>query len=509
MINDMKNVIDLLEHSAKAYGDRIAFIDYEKKITYSELAERSKKVASIIISKKIKNKPIVVFTRRDIETIILIFGVIYSGNIYIPVDSSQPDEKIKAVLEMADTNVILCNKEDVRSIEYHKDIYFFTISGKGEISSIYSDEIDKIRNDIIDTDPISCFLTSGTTGKPKGVLKSHQSILSMIKIFVEKFDFSDKDVFGCQSSFDFDVSNKSVFISIYLGSSVFIIPNNFFIFPGKLIPSMDKYKVTVLIWSVSALSLLAKIKVLQGEKPHYLKKVMFSGETISYTTLRYWQENLPNVLFVNLYGPTEMTGNSLFYVVNKICENKPLPIGKPLPDTRIYLLDERQHIINEKNINGEIYISGKCLAMCYYNDFSKTAEAFIQNPLNSSYPEIIYRTGDIGYINDNNDYVFVGRKDLQIKRNGYRIELTEIENIVYDSGLVSLCCCIYNKECSKMILYYQHDSDKNKELYELLKKKLSGYMMPDKIVRLDKIPLNSHDKVDREVLMRIENESVL
>ena len=181
MINDMKNVIDLLEHSAKAYGDRIAFIDYEKKITYSELAERSKKVASIIISKKIKNKPIVVFTRRDIETIILIFGVIYSGNIYIPVDSSQPDEKIKAVLEMADTNVILCNKEDVRSIEYHKDIYFFTISGKGEISSIYSDEIDKIRNDIIDTDPISCFLTSGTTGKPKGVLKSHQSILSMIK----------------------------------------------------------------------------------------------------------------------------------------------------------------------------------------------------------------------------------------------------------------------------------------------------------------------------------------
>lgn len=508
MFTEMKNVMDLLEYSARSYVDRIAFIDYEKKITYAELAARSKAVASFIISKKIRNKPIIVLTRRDVESVILLFGVIYSGNIYIPMDISQPDERIVAAMEMADNNVILCNKDDVRTIANRNDICFLTFDNKDEIV-IDSDAIERIRNDIIDTDPLSCFLTSGTTGKPKGVLKSHQNILGMVRIFTKRFDFSEEDVFGCQASFDFDVSNKSVFISLYLGASVFIIPNSFFIFPGRLISALDQNKISVLIWSASALSLLAKIKIMKKEKPHYLKKVMFSGEAIPHTTLRYWKDNLPDTLFVNLYGPTEMTGNALCYEVDTLSENAPLPIGKALPDTRVCLLDENQHIITQKNIDGEIYISGKCLAMCYYNNIQKTSEAFIQNPLNGSYPEIIYRTGDIGYINDDGDYVFVGRRDLQIKRNGYRIELTEIEDVVYNSGLVSLCCCIYDKEQNKMYLYYQSDNNCNEELYKFLKRKVSVYMIPDKFIRLDIIPLNSHDKVDREALMKKENEYVL
>ena len=508
MMTEMKNVLDLLENSAKSYGDKTAFIDYDKKVTYAQLVAKSKAVATFILSKNLRNRPIIVLTRRDIESVILLLGVLYSGNIYLPMDCSQPSERIISVLEIIDNNVVLCKKSDTRIGENYKDVCFLTLEEIDE-NVIDFDSIDKIRQDIIDTDPMCCFLTSGTTGKPKGVLKSHQNIISMVKIFTEKFDFSQEDVFGCQASFDFDVSNKPFFISLYLGATVFIIPNSLFVFSGRLIPTLNQNKVSVLIWSVSALSLLAKIRIMKNEKPKFVNKIMFSGEAISYLTIKYWKDNLKDTLFVNLYGPTEMTGNALCYEVDAISENMPVPMGKSLPDTRVYLMDKNQHLITEKNINGEIYISGKCLAMCYYNDIKKTSEVFIQNPFNKSYPEIIYRTGDIGYINDDGNYVFVGRSDFQIKRNGYRIELSEIEEAVNNSSIVSLCCCVYNKDQNKMYLYYQSDCDCNQKLYELLKRKVSAYMIPDILIRLDGIPLNSHDKIDREVLMKNENECVL
>lgn len=500
----MRNVLELLDDSLRAYGDKTAFIDERNKITYSELIRKVRSIATFILSRALEHKPIVVITRRNIESVVMLLGVMYSGNIYLPMDYRQPVDKIIAAQESVGNNVVLCSNSDVELLNEHSGLEIITAEEACE-SGINNKLLENVKQNITDTDSMCCFLTSGTTGKPKVVLKSHGNVLSMAEIFTDKFGFSPDDVFGCQTSLDFDSSNKSVFISLYLGATVYMIPESFFIFPGRLIPALNENRVSVLIWSVSVLSILAKINVMKKEVPGYVKKVMFSGEAIQYDTIRYWKEKLQDTVFVNLYGPTEMTGNALYYEVKEIIENEPIPMGRTLPDTQVCLFDEEMKPVCEKNVKGELYIGGRCLAVCYYNDPEKTAERFVQDPMSCLHPEMLYRTGDFAYINDSGDYVFAGRRDLQIKRNGYRIELSEIEAIINASGTVNACCCIYNKERNEMILYYQEDHDMNEQLIQLMKRKLSRYMMPDKLVRLDRMPLNSHDKIDREKLTMRKN----
>lgn len=498
----MNNVLDMIEKSAALYADRIAFSDHKKEITYKELIAEAKSVGQYILDINPQHKPVIIITQRDIESVILILGVLYSGNVYIPMDSSYSDEKILSVLDKVDSNIVLCRKSDVRVFKTQADIHFCTYEEAKDCKAD-SDMIRKIRESIADTDLMCCFLTSGTTGEPKCVMKSHHNIVSMVRAFTEQFDFSSNDVFGCQTAFDFDVSNKSVFISLYLGAQVYIIPKELFIFPGKLVTDFNRRKVSVLIWSVSALTLLARVRIMKNAKFLYVKKIMFSGESIAYDTIRYWKENLGETLFVNLYGPTEMTGNALYYEVKSIDENKVIPLGRPMPNTKVYLLDENRRLITQDNVKGEIYIGGNCLAMGYYNDNEKTKEAFIKDPFSKSCSDTIYRTGDIGYINDDGDYIFSDRRDLQVKRNGYRIELSEIEAIVMRSGLVSVCCCVFRRSKNEICLYYQSESECYNQLYSLMKRELFWYMIPNKIERVDYIPLNSHDKPDREKLMEM------
>ena len=254
----MNNVIEMIEKSAEVYADRIAFSDQKSEITYKELTEAARSVAQYILDNDQQHKPVIVITRRDIESVILILGAIYSGNVYIPMDSSYTDKKIISVLDKADSNIVLCQKRDMRVFSDRSDIRSFSYEEAKECKAD-SDALRRIRERISASDLMCCFLTSGTTGEPKCVMKSHFSIMSMVKAFTEQFDFSGSDVFGCQTSLDFDSSNKSVFISLYLGAQVYIIPKEMFIFPGRLVPEFNSRRVSVLIWSVSALALLARI----------------------------------------------------------------------------------------------------------------------------------------------------------------------------------------------------------------------------------------------------------
>ena len=209
----MNNVIEMIEKSAEIYADRIAFSDQKSEITYKELTEAARSVAQYILDNDKQHKPVVVITRRDIESVILILGAIYSGNVYIPMDSSYTDKKIVSVLDKADSNIVLCQKRDLRVFSDRSDIHCFSYEEAKECKAD-SDALRRIRERISASDLMCCFLTSGTTGKPKCVMKSHFSIMSMVKAFTEQFDFSGSDVFGCQTSLDFDSSNKSVFISL-------------------------------------------------------------------------------------------------------------------------------------------------------------------------------------------------------------------------------------------------------------------------------------------------------
>ena len=186
----------------------------------------------------------------------------------------------------------------------------------------------------------------------------------------------------------------------------------------------------------------------------------------------------------------------------ELSEDEPIPIGRPFDNTDIILLDENNRQANE----GEICIRGTCLTMGYYNDPEKTAAVFVQNPLNTAFGELIYRTGDIGRYNDLGELVFLCRKDSQIKHMGHRIELGEIEAATLKNDAISRACCVYDNNAKRIVLYYVGDTDE-KALMLHLNSLLPRYMLPAEIIKLSSMPLTPNGKIDRKGLReRAENK---
>jgi D-alanine--poly(phosphoribitol) ligase subunit 1 len=250
---------------------------------------------------------------------------------------------------------------------------------------------------------------------------------------------------------------------------------------------------------VSALTIISSFGTFDRLVPKYLKTIAFGSEVFPIKQFNLWRKNLPEARFVNLYGPTEATGMSCYYEVDREFEpGEMIPIGRPFSNTDILLLDEnnREASFGEP---GEICIRGTPLTLGYYKDFERTGEAFVQNPLNNCYPELIYRTGDIGRYNERGELEFISRKDNQIKHMGHRIELGEIELAANMHMKVNTACCIFDGSSKKIVLYYVGDAAKA-EVAEFLKEKLPRYMVPNVIESLDMMPLTANGKIDRVFL---------
>ena len=212
--------------------------------------------------------------------------------------------------------------------------------------------------------------------------------------------------------------------------------------------------------------------------------------------LNYWRENIPDAMYVNLYGPTEITCNCTYYILDREFDGTDeIPIGKAFPNTEILLLKEDNTLAGE-NETGEICVRGSSLALGYYKNREITEKAFCQNPLNTDYPERIYRTGDMGrWING--ELFFSGRRDFQIKHMGHRIELGEIERVMDSLPFSDRNCCIYDEKHEKIYMFYQGETDMAKEIAVSLQEKLPKYMCPNKYVFMKEIPLNKNGKLDR------------
>ena len=245
--------------------------------------------------------------------------------------------------------------------------------------------------------------------------------------------------------------------------------------------------------------MISSFKTFEKVKPEFLHTIAFGSEVFPIKQFKLWRQALPNAKFTNLYGPTECTGMSCYYHVDRDFElDEAIPVGRPFHNTQILLLTDKNELAKNDEV-GEICIRGTCLTLGYYHNPEKTAEAFVQNPLNDRYPELIYRTGDLGKWNDRGELVFVSRKDYQIKHMGHRIELGEIEVNVNMMDGIQTCCCIYDKATDKIVLFYVGQREM-KELVTVLRDKLPRYMIPNKVIQLDTMPLTANGKLDRVTL---------
>ena len=501
----MKNILEYLERSAKSYPNKIAFADKDKEITYEELVKASKSIGSQLANQFSPRTPIPVFMEKSVDTICLFFGIVYAGCFYVMLDTKQPKSRLEHILKTLNVDTIISSEN------YDRDLNKLSFEGNvillEELYGKTDDlQLQRIAAQALDIDPLYGIFTSGSTGVPKGVIVAHRSVIDFIDVFAETFGITSQDVIGNQAPWDFDVSVKDIYSTISTGATMQIIPKQYFSFPLKLIDFMCERGVTTIIWAVSAMCIISTLKGFEYKVPTKLKKVMFSGEIMPVKQLNVWKQYLPDAMYVNLYGPTEITCNCTYHIITEDYQpGDVIPIGNPFPNEHVFLLDDENHEVHTPGMKGELCVSGTAVTLGYFNNPEQTKKAFVQNPLNPYYMETIYRTGDLAYYNEDGLLCFATRKDFQIKHMGHRIELGEIESTLESLQEIKRACCIF--ENNKIHAFYDGAIDK-KEIVRGIKKTLPVFMVPNVFQQVDQFPITKNGKIDRNELKKmIEGES--
>lgn len=493
------SVLDWLDETAKKFPEKPAFFDDKHSVSFSRFQEITKSIGTCLASRIPAGSPVVCMSGRHCDTPAYFLSIVRAGCFYAPIDSTMPDYRLRQMISVVDAKYMLVDRENYeKATQLGFDGEIFIAE---DMADTPADEalLSKARENMNEQAPLYVIFTSGSTGVPKGVITSHQSLMCYIDAVSEVLEVDETDVFGGQAPLDYIAAVRDIYLPLYTGASTVIIPKNIFSMPNELFSMLNEYKVTALCWSVAGVSLPAKLNAFSESKPEYLKKVVFSGSVMPGKYLRIWQDALPEVTYINQYGPTEATASCTYHIVDEIADDATvLPIGKPYKHYSVTVItpDGKKADVGE---TGEICVSGPCLALGYYGNAEKTAQSFVQNPLNSNFRELIYKTGDIGSFDENGVLHFHGRADRQIKHMGHRIELEEIESTAKAIEGVSDCCSLYQKEKELLYLFYTGEADK-KAISLYFRANLPAFMSPRKIIPLEELPTLPNGKIDMTTL---------
>lgn len=501
-----KSVIEYLIHTAGRYPQKIAVRDTEEDISFSTLLRSAYTLADEIKNYDVWRQPIGVYIPKCCKMIQAFAGINMSGNFYVPLDTKSPDARLLSILNVLETTIVITDRAHEA---YVRGIWSKTVIVIEEVLQNRVEDIGNAERWLdrqVDTDPVYCIFTSGSTGMPKGVVVSHRGVIDYIDWAIDTFNVESDVVIGNQAPFYFDNSTLDIYLMYATGATLDIIPEKYFTFPAELVDYLNERKISFVFWVPFVLINVANKDIFNAKHPAYLRDVFFAGEVMPNKHLNYWRKHMPQCRYVNLYGPTEITVDCTYYVVDReFRDEESLPIGFPCRNSDVLILidREREAGINEQ---GELCVRGSSLALGYYNDFEKTQNAFIQNPLNRHYPETVYCTGDIVYKNERGEIMYVGRKDAQIKHNGYRVELGEIENAVLASRLVDNCCAVYDFNNKKIVLFYQSQKEITKgDFRKGIAERIPRYMIPTEYFREDLLRQNTSGKIDRSHYKKLIN----
>lgn len=499
-------VMTYLENSARRFPDRTALCGEGGEISYAALLDMAKRIGSAFGGRLPYGSPVGVYMNQKTTAVAAFLGIVCAGGFYCFFNPALPGARLSKMQEILGAACILTDEEsEERARALFPGTTVLTLSAllaagpdEGRLAAIAARRID--------TDPLYLQFTSGSTGIPKGIVVSHRSVTDFIDVFTPLFGICEKDVLAGQAPFDFDVSVKDIYSALKAGATLAVIPRGFFSEPVKLIDFLCENRVSTLIWAVSALCLLTAFHALDYRVPVTINKILFSGEIMPQKALSSLRKHLPEALYVNLYGPTEITCNCTYHILDAARDyTGGIPIGRPFPNEDVFLLDDDNHRLTTPFAVGEICVRGTALALGYYNCPAQNEAHFVPNPLNPFYPERIYRTGDLGRYNEEGELFFAGRRDFQIKHMGHRIELEEIEREIAKADGVERCFCLYDDKRSRLKGYYTGEID-NQSLHALLKERLPVFMVPGVLTHLAEIPLNKNGKIDRAAVAAREEK---
>ncbi len=480
-------VLSWLKDAAEKHSDKTAYSDLEKALSFREVYDRARSVGTYLIRKGAVKKPVAVLLGRSVDTIAAFLGVVSSGCAYAPVGTDIPEERRSKILERLDPAFTL----DEENID--------------EAFSCPADDeaLRKAEEKVCATDPLYIIFTSGSGGRPKGVITSHLSLMNYISAYTEMMGITEEDIMASQSPLDYIAAIRDIYIPLFTGASDVLVPKEYFMQPSVLFSFLNERGVTCISWSTSALKILSKLNAFKEDEVKYVRKVCFSGSVMPGAVLRQWQEALPDAVFVNQYGPTEATASCTYHIMDhRAEEDEVIPAGIPYRNYRVFLLSEDGKAVPPGE-EGEIVVGGAGVTLGYINDPERTSGAYILNPLETSYPDRVYKTGDIGVINEDGVLFFHGRKDRQIKYLGHRVELDEIEGAAAAAG-VPECAALFDGTKEQIWFFFMGDLSV-KEVSLKLREKLPGFMVPRKFSKLEELPRLPNGKTDLTVLKSMIN----
>lgn len=513
-----------VSESASKTPMKTAATDGQNSISYRDLSSISNRLANCLVQRGVRRQERVLFCLpRSIKCLVAMLGILKADAVYVPIDIKSPHERWKRIVEDCNPVVLICDNYTITTAikivaEKGYDLLIISLDPqKDRNESLYSDCVflDKIyefNDDEMDfkneeSDSAYILYTSGSTGLPKGVVISHLNIKTYIEWAVNCFDINKNDKILNTAPFHFDMSTFDIYCTFKTGATLCIASDGQLLFPEKLMSYIEEEGITLWKGVSSLLMYLARSGVLNEGRIPTLKQILFAGETLPTKYLIQWMKTFPEKTFYNAYGPTEATGISLYHCIKKVPDSlqERVPIGIPCDDTEVFILNE-DNTQTEQGEIGELCIAGPCISKGYLNDHLKTSMVFIEYQFLGLSSKRIYKTGDLAFLNSMGKYEFIGRKDSQVKYMGYRIELGEIENSLLSISGVEDSAVIFapleHNGISELIAFFELSKKLSlAEVNVFIKKQLPYYMIPKRLIPIDKIPRCSRGKVCKNTLL--------
>jgi amino acid adenylation domain-containing protein len=512
-----KTISQLFEECAANNSENIAVYSDEKSITYQELNAKANQLANYLRKSGVgRNSLVALYLERSVELIISILAIVKAGGIYLPLGTDDPSNRTRVVLQDSNPTKILTSSDLYDNL--CSAVCFDPEDKIIRVNIFFQEKIetDELNHVCLNSshDPIYVMYTSGSSGKPKGCVIPHCGVIRLVKN-MNYVQISATDHIAQIANAAFDAMTFEMWGALLNGASLHIIPQISLLSVSILADTLKRNNITILFITTALLNLVVKDKPDAFDD---LKYLLFGGEkanaeivnTLLKRKLRF---NLKDLNVVHVYGPTECTTFAIAFPIEQTASIKQdVPIGKPISNTQAYVLDEKLQCMPPGEI-GELYLGGDGLAFGYLNDPKQTTEKFIQNPLNSR--KKLYKTGDLVYWLPDVGIVYVNRTDSQVKINGFRVEISEVEASIVKNRVVKQATVIAQedsagrKELIAYVCFYENKYLNFSQFHQYLKENIAYYMMPKKVIQVDHIPLTINGKTDKVRLAEMKGRNIL
>jgi len=540
-VNNVKFLLShLLTDSASRDPGQAALRFQGESMTYAELDERSNQLATAL--KKLGAEPgdrVGIYLHKSFSSVVAVFGILKASAVYVPLDPGAPPSRLAYITRDCDIRILIVDADTIEgcleidnedgnadtlvllsepgsTLEALGDLGTrVTVFSTTDLNVLPADEPPPLNR--IEKDLAYILYTSGSTGVPKGVMISHQAIFAFLDWCQDVFHLESHDRVTSHAPLHFDLSTFDIYATIAAGATVVLVPEKLSVFPVRLVKLLQEERITITYLVPSVLTLMVNYGGLDQHDLGALRLVLFAGEVFPIKFLRKLAELIPQPDYYNLYGPTE-TNVCTFYKVESSDlghdRTVPVPIGRACDNAEVFAVDIDGNQVLEPGKEGELWVRGNCVASGYWGDPDKTALGFVENPFQTHFREIAYRTGDIvTRAPDRTNWIYIGRRDHMVKSRGYRIELGEIESTIYghasvkEAAAVAIPDEVIGNRIKAFIVPLPGHNLAISDVANHCKKRLASYMVPDEIELLDALPKTSTGKLDRPQLVRYSQNS--